>query len=156
METFNLFRGATSGDESDPAGFRARSARLGPMLGAARLGMTVYELPPGEAVCPYHFHWGDEEWLVVVAGTPTVRTPEGETALEAGDVVCFPVGPAGAHRVHNAGDDTVRVAIFSNRHEFGIVEYPDSDKIGIWGREDEALDHLIRRSPDLDYWEGER
>ena len=120
METFNLFRGATSGDESDPAGFRARSARLGPMLGAARLGMTVYELPPGEAVCPYHFHWGDEEWLVVVAGTPTVRTPEGETALEAGDVVCFPVGPAGAHRVYNAGDDKVRGAIFSNRHEFGI------------------------------------
>jgi uncharacterized cupin superfamily protein len=93
---------------------------------------------------------------IVVAGTPTLRTPEGETALEAGDVVCFPVGPAGAHRVWNAGDGTVRVALFSNRHEFGIVEYPDSDKIGIWGRHDEALDHLIRRSPDLDYWEGER
>ena len=85
MKTFNLFRGATSGDESDPPGFRAHSAQLGPMLGAARLGMTVYELPPGEAVCPYHFHWSDEEWLIVVAGPPTVRTPEGETALEAGD-----------------------------------------------------------------------
>ena len=70
METFNLFRGATRGDESDPPGFRARSAQLGPMLGATRLGMTVYELPPGEAICPYHFHWGDEEWLIVVAGTP--------------------------------------------------------------------------------------
>jgi uncharacterized cupin superfamily protein len=156
METFNLFRGATDGDESDPPGFRAQSAQLGPMLGAARLGMTVYELPPGQAICPYHFHWGDEEWLIVVAGTPTLRTPEGETTLEAGDVVCFPVGPAGAHRVDNAGDETVRVALFSNRHEFGIIEYPDSDKIGIWGRHDEALDHIIRRSPDLDYWEGER
>jgi len=56
-ETFNLFRGATRRDESDPPGFRARSAQSGPMLGAARLGMTVYELPPEEAVCPYHFHW---------------------------------------------------------------------------------------------------
>jgi uncharacterized cupin superfamily protein len=156
METFNLFRGATHSDESDPPGFRARSAQLGPMLGAARLGVTVYELPPGEAVCPYHFHWGDEEWLIVVAGTPTVRTPEGETALEAGDVVCFPVGPAGAHRVYNAGDEPVRVALFANTHEFGIIEYPDSDKIGIWGRQDEALDHVVRRSPELDYWEGER
>jgi uncharacterized cupin superfamily protein len=116
------------------------------MLGAARLGMTVYELPPGEAICPYHFHWGDEEWLIVVAGTPTLRTPDGETALEARDVVCFPVGPAGAHRVDNAGDETVRVALVSNTHEFGIIEYPDSDKIGIWGRHDEALDHMIRRS----------
>jgi len=132
MKTFNLFRGVTSGDESDPPGFQARAAQLGPMLGAARVGMTVYELPPGQAVCPYHFHWGDEEWLIVVAGTPTVRTPEGETVLDAGDVVCFPVGPAGAHRINNAGDETARVALFSNTHEFGIIEYPDSDKVGIW------------------------
>ena len=81
MKTFNLFGGATRGDESDPPGFRARSAQLGPLLGAARLGMTVYELPPGQATCPYHFHWGDEEWLIVVAGTPTLRTPEDATAL---------------------------------------------------------------------------
>jgi uncharacterized cupin superfamily protein len=156
METFNLFRGATSSDESDPPGFRAGSAQLGPMLGATRLGMTVYELPPGQAICPYHFHWGDEEWLIVVAGSPTLRTPEGRTALEPGDVVCFPVGPAGAHRVGNTGDESVRVAVFSNTHEFGIIEYPDSDKIGVWGRHDEALDHMIRRSPELDYWDGER
>ena len=43
-----------------------------------------------------------------------------------------------------------------NTHEFGIIEYPDSDKVGIWGRHDEALDHMIRRSPELDYWDGER
>jgi quercetin dioxygenase-like cupin family protein len=97
--------GGTSGDEDDPPGFQARSASLGASLGAARLGMTVYDLPPGEAVCPYHFHWGDEEWLIVVAGTPTLRTPEGERTLEPGDVVCFPVGPSGAHRVGNASKD---------------------------------------------------
>jgi uncharacterized cupin superfamily protein len=117
--------------------------------------MTVYDLPPGEAVCPYHFHWGDEEWLIVVAGAPTLRTADGERVLEPGDVVCFPADPAGAHLVGNAGEEPVRVAIFSNRHEFGIVEYPDSDKIGIWGRQDGALDHLIRRTPQLDYWDGE-
>jgi hypothetical protein len=44
----------------------------------------------------------------------------------------------------------------ANKHEFGIIEYPDSDKIGVWGRHDESLDHVIRRSPDLDYWDGER
>ena len=118
--------------------------------------MTVYDLPPGQTICPYHFHWGDEEWLVVVSGTPTVRTPSGEQTLEPGDLVCFPVGPDGAHRVHNPSDDAARVALFPNKHEFGIIEYPDSDKIGVWGRHDESLDHVIRRSPDLDYWDGER
>jgi uncharacterized cupin superfamily protein len=156
MDTFNLFDGETSGDDSDPPGFRVQSAQLAPRLRASRLAMTVYDLPPGEAVCPYHFHWGDEEWLVVVAGTPTVRTPDGEQMLKPGDVVCFPVGPDGAHRVKNASGDAARVALFSNKHEFGIIEYPDSDKIGVWGRQDEALDHMIRRSPELDYWDDER
>jgi uncharacterized cupin superfamily protein len=156
MDTFNLFRGETFVDESYPPGYRAGFARLAPRLGASRVGMSLYDLPPGQAICPYHFHWGDEEWLVVVSGTPTVRTPDGEQALEPGDVVCFPVGPDGAHQVYNASDDVARVALFSNKHEFGIIEYPDSDKIGVWGRHDEALDHTIRRSPELDYWDGER
>ena len=61
--------------------------------------LDLLEWDPTPAICgsgsagsPYHFHWGDEEWLIVVAGTPTLRTPEGETALAAGDVVCFPGG----------------------------------------------------------------
>jgi uncharacterized cupin superfamily protein len=156
MDTFNLFRGETTIKESYPAGYHAGSARLAPRLGASRVAMTVDDLPPGQAICPYHFHWGDEEWLVVVSGTPTVRTPNGERPLEAGDVVCFPVGPQGAHQVRNASESTARVALFSNKHEFGIIEYPDSGKIGVWGREDETLDHTIRRSPELDYWDGER
>jgi uncharacterized cupin superfamily protein len=130
--------------------------RFGPQLGAADTGATLYEIPPGEAICPYHYEYPNEEWVIVLDGDPTLRTPEGERTLRAGDVVCFPVGPAGAHRVYNGGDEPVRVALFSNTHEFGIIEYPDSDKIGIWGRHDEALDHMTRRSPDLDYWEGER
>jgi uncharacterized cupin superfamily protein len=156
MDTFNLFSGETAGDESDPPGFRALSAQLAPQLGASRLAMTVYDVPPGQAVCPYHFHWGDEEWLIVISGTPTVRTPAGEQTLQPGDVACFPVGPEGAHRVHNASDADVRVALFSNKHEFGIIEYPDSDKMGVWGRHDEALDHLVRRTPELRYWDGEQ
>ena len=68
----------------------------------------------------------------------------------------LPGGSDGAHRVHNPSDNAARVALFSNKHEFGIVEYPDSDKLGVWGREDESLDHMIRRSPDLDYWDGKR
>ena len=105
MDTFNLFRGDTIDDESDPPGYRAQSAQLAPRFGASRLAMTVYDLPPGQAICPFHFHWGDEEWLIVVSGTPTVRTSDGERTLEPGDVACFLVGPQGAHRVHNASDD---------------------------------------------------
>jgi uncharacterized cupin superfamily protein len=115
--------------------------------------MSIYDLPPGEAICPYHFEWTDEEWLVVISGQPTLRTPAGERTLEAGDVVCFPAGPAGAHHVRNATREGVRVAIFSTKNEFGIAEYPDSDKVGIWAEE---THYMLRRSGHLDYWDGEK
>ena len=104
--------------------------------------MSVYDLPPGEAIGPYHFEWTDEEWLIVLAGKVAVRSPAGEQALAPGDVVCFPTGPDGAHQVRNASDVDARVAIVSTQNEFGIVEYPEDNKVGIWaGGAHYTLDH---------------
>jgi len=155
MEIFNLFSGEADlgPDGTEPPGYLCSAARLGPKLGASRLGMSVYDLPPGEAICPYHFEWTDEEWLIAIAGTPTLRTPEGERVLAPGDVVCFPAGPTGAHHVRNATGGPVRVAIFSRKNEFGSAEYPDSDKVGVWA---DATHYMLRRSDHLDYWDGER
>ena len=127
--------------------------RVGPKLGAERIGLTVYELPPGQAICPYHYEWNNEEWLIALSGRPTLRTPEGECVLEAGDAVCFPEGPAGAHHVRNDGDETSRVAILSTKNDPGVAEYPESDKIGFWAKD---THYMLRRSPQLDYWDGER
>jgi uncharacterized cupin superfamily protein len=153
LQTFNLFDGET--DEVPPGapGDRGRAARVGSKLKASRLGMSIYELPPGEAIGPYHFEWTDEEWLIVLRGTPTLRTPEGERTLVPGDTVCFPAGPDGAHHVRNSGDDIARVAILSTKNAFGIAEYPDSDKVGVWAGQQH---YMLRRSAHLDYWDGER
>jgi uncharacterized cupin superfamily protein len=155
MQTFNLFEGQTDTgpDGTEPPGYLAHAVRLGPKIGASQLGMSIYDLPPGEAICPYHFEWTDEEWLICVAGSPTVRTPEGETVLSPGDVACFPAGPDGAHLVRNASEEPVRVALLSTKNEFGIAEYPDSDKVGVWAG---GTHYMLRRSEHLDYWEGER
>jgi hypothetical protein len=64
------------------------------------------------------------------------------------------VAGRGFRKTH--GSHAQRRPLFSNKREFGIIEYPDGDKIGIWGRHDESLDHVVRRSPDLDYWDGQR
>ena len=84
------------------------------MLGAARTGLSVYELPPGQAVGPYHYEDPEEEWLLVVSGTPTLRHPGGEDQLEPRDLVFFPSGPSGAHLVRNDSESTARVAMFSS------------------------------------------
>jgi uncharacterized cupin superfamily protein len=154
VEIFNLYTGETDlGPEgTEPPGYACRAARLGSKLGASRLGMSVYDVPPGEAFSPYHFEWTDEEWLIVIAGRPTLRSPEGERVLDPGDVVCFPTGPDGAHQVRNSSAEPTRVAMLSTQNEFGISEYPDSDKVGIWAGE---THRMLRRSGQLEYWDGE-
>jgi uncharacterized cupin superfamily protein len=142
-------------DASDPEGYRGGRMRVGAGIGASELGASVYELPPGQAICPYHYELGDEEWLIVLAGEATVRHPQGTELLEAGETVCFEAGAAGAHKVSNQSDQTVRVLLLSSMNMPSVAVYPDSDKIGVFTA-DGSDDLMVRRSDRVDYWEGER
>ena len=122
-------------DPQLPAGSRCRAAELGPLLGAARLDGSVVDVDPGEASGPYSYVFGREEWSLVLAGTPTLRHPEGEDQLQAGDLVCFPEGPAGAHQLLNRGESVVRALCLSTTGLPANVCHPDS---GHW---------LIRNGP---------
>jgi len=133
-----------------PDGFRRDSTRVGAALGAVRSGLSVYELPPGQAVSPYHYEEPEEEWLLVVSGTPTLRHPDGEEQLEPWDIVFFPAGPAGAHLVRNDSDSAARVAMFSSSGAtVGTVVYPDSDTVWVW-TDDDAVDLIVKRSSAVD------
>jgi len=114
--------------------------------------MTVYELEPGQSICPYHYEPTDEEWLICLEGAPVLRTADGEQTLAAGDVACFPAGEPGAHKV-TAAAERARVAIFSTKSAVGIAVYPDSGKLGVWFQ---GRHHMVRLEPQLDYWDGER
>jgi uncharacterized cupin superfamily protein len=105
---------------------RGEETTIGRLLGAHRLDATVVELPPGEGSEPYHYVYGREEWLLVMAGAPTLRHPQGEHRLEAGDVVCFPDGPAGGHRLLNRGESVVRALFLSTTGLPANVCYPDT------------------------------
>ena len=141
-------------DADDPEGFRSGMARVGPGLGAKATGSTVYEIPPGEALCPYHYEYAEEEWLLVLEGNPTVRDPEGEHRLAPMDLAFFQTGPAGAHRVQNDTEEPVRVLMYSDLRHPAATVYPDSDKIGIWtGNRDD--DVMVRRSSAVEYFDGE-
>jgi uncharacterized cupin superfamily protein len=138
----------------DPEGYKCAVARLAPLVGGSMLGISVYELPAGQSICPYHYEYGNEEWLVALQGPVVVRTPEGSRELRAGDTVCFPPGLGGAHKVTNRGEETVRVLMLSTKDDPAVAVYPDSDKIGVWtGNEDDHV--MARRSSHVDYWDGE-
>jgi uncharacterized cupin superfamily protein len=117
--------------------------------------MTLYGLPPGQSICPYHYEYGNEEWLLVLEGTPTLRHPDGEDELDPGDVVAFPEGPAGAHKLTNRGEGRVLVGILSTKVDPSLSIYPDSNKIGAWPGPGNADKIMARLGEDLDYWDGE-
>lgn len=142
-----------SPDEFRP-GRRFSGTSLTELFGAVATGMGVYEIEPGNASWPYHFELSEEEWLIVIEGELTLRTPDGESVLRAGDVACFPAGAAGAHAVRNHSDAPVRYVMPSTvaPHGSGCV-YPDSGKVHVYAPG--GFSHRGRLGEQVDYWEGE-
>lgn len=137
-----------------PEGFRCRLGRLGPLLGAEWLSASLWEIDPGQGGAPYHCDHACEEWVLVLAGTPDLRHPGGEDRLEPGDVVCFPVGPEGAHRLRNRGSELVRLVIFSTVALPRATEYPDSGKLLVVYSPDQPS-AVFRLADAVSYWDGE-
>ena len=134
--------------EDTPPGFVFTEVSASDRTGNELLGASLYEFEPGNQLWPYHFHVGNEEWAVVVSGTPILRTPEGERELRAGDVIGFTEGEEGAHTFFNRGSEPSRIVIFSTLR-VGYCTYPDSDKVtGGRGR-------VFRRADAVGYWDGE-
>ena len=140
--------------DDDPDGFRSGMVRFGPQLGAEQTGASVYELPPGQALCPYHYEHGEEEWVLVLAGTPSVRTPDGTDVLAPFDVVFFPRGPEGAHQLRNDAGEPARILMWSAVVYPSVSVYPDSGKVGVW-TDGKVDDLIVERASGVDYFRGE-
>ena len=122
-------------------------------LGSTGFQMFVYDLDPGRSSSPYHYEY-EEEWLLVVDGTVVLRGPDGEHTLQRGDLVRFPAGPEGAHKVMNRSDAPARTLMFSSARVPAVSVYPDSDKIAIWsGNEPDEL--IFKRATAVPWSEGE-
>jgi uncharacterized cupin superfamily protein len=123
------------------------------LLGSTDLLMFVYDLAPGTSSSPYHYEY-EEEWLLVLDGTLVLRAPDGEHTLQRGDLVRFPAGPDGAHKLINRSDATARTLMFSSSRTPAVSVYPDSDKIGVWsGHEQDEL--IFERSTAVPWSHGE-
>jgi uncharacterized cupin superfamily protein len=153
VKTFNLNSDVWDGTR-DREGWRVKGAFVGQHIGGRLIGATMSEVEPGDKLWPYHTHHLNEEWVIVLRGEPTLRTPEGEQVLKEGDVACFPRGKDGAHQVRNDTGAPIRVLMLSTLVAPDIVEYLDTGKIGARSIKGERI-LLSRPGPELDYWEGE-
>jgi uncharacterized cupin superfamily protein len=136
--------------------------RLGHATGARTTGCTYYEVAPGKAAFPHHFHCIVEETIFVLEGEGTLRIGSESVPVRAGDYASFPVGPQGAHQLRNTGGGVMRYLCFSDRSHADIVSYPDSRKIGAMAVSPDGqgaaapwVRLMVREGSDVDYFEGE-
>jgi uncharacterized cupin superfamily protein len=146
------------GERREHEGFKALRARIGQEIGAERLGLSLWEVPAGEAAYPYHYHLTEEELVIVLEGRPTLRTPTGSRELDEGEIVSFPRGEAGAHQIVNRSEASVSFLAVSTNGDPDIVLYPDSGKLGAAERSPQGggLHAFFRLDDAVDYYDGEQ
>jgi uncharacterized cupin superfamily protein len=133
--------------------FETRGVRIGPLVGAVKLGYSYDVVPPGKRGCPFHSHRGEEEMFFILSGTGMLRYGDETRKLRAGDVVCCPTGgPDTAHQIINDSDGELRYMSISTLADPEVCEYPDSGKIGVFSK---GMRHMTRGGAAVDYWEGE-
>jgi uncharacterized cupin superfamily protein len=126
---------------------------VGGAVGSDETAMYVYDLAPGESSCPYHYEYV-EEWLLVIDGSIVLRVPDGEQTATRGEMLRFPPGPDGAHKIMNRSESPARVLLFSSARVPAVSVYPDSDKIGVFPGA-EADDLIFKRDTAVPWAEGE-
>lgn len=151
------------GSEMPGARYGGRTAQLGRMLGARKLGYNVTVIAPGKRAFPYHNHRVNEEMFFVLEGAGDVRIGDENFPIRAGDVIaCPPGGPETAHQLHNTGTDELKVLAVSTSESPEICDYPDSGKFGVlasFGPDAQGRPQMFayigRPGGSGDYWEGE-
>jgi uncharacterized cupin superfamily protein len=132
------------------ARYGTRYRELGEFGGCSHVGVSIEEVPPGRQNYPMHYHMLEEEHLLALEGTATLRLGSHTYELAPGSYVVFPAGQKVGHAVINTGDAPFRYLIIGERDDREVVVYPDFDRVGV-----RLMDAGYRGSATMGYWEGE-
>lgn len=104
--------------------------RLAPVAGLTLMGASHVTLAPGGYSSQRHWHRGQDELVVMIAGEAVLIDDSGETLVRAGDVLTFPAGEANGHHMHNrSGEPCVFVAISAGAGAADSGVYSDIDMV---------------------------
>ena len=135
--------------------FRARTTRIGEKLGMKQAGCSLVELDPGKRAWPYHLHFAQEEFFIILAGQGTLRYDGEEYPVRAGDMIFAPTGQGTAHQIVNTSGELLRYLAMSSASSTELCYYPDSGKYGAYSKEPRFA-FIAREASGADYWEGEQ
>ena len=134
-------------------GYEYNRRQLVPFGLAEQCNVSLYEIPPGKSAYPYHYHTKNEEAFYIVSGKGMLKTPADEREVSSGELLFFPANEKGAHKLTNTSETEMLVYLdFDTYNEIDVAIYPDSGKIGIWGKN---INRVFRLSQQVDYYDGE-
>ena len=114
-----------------PAPFDAPCAgrlrqRLGNAGGIEDFGLNLMHLPPGNWSSQRHWHAGEDEFVVMIAGEAVLLDDNGEHVLRAGDCAAFPMNDGNGHHLQNRSDADCTFIVVGVGAQTG-GDYPDID-----------------------------
>lgn len=118
--------------------------RLAPVAGLVDFGVSHVTLEPGAWSSQRHWHYGEDEFLVMLSGEAVLVDDTGPRTLRAGDCAAFPKGDRNGHHLRNESDsDCAFVVVGGGARQGG--EYSDIDMMF-------TADGRYVRRDGSDYW----
>ena len=151
-------------DHGDHKHFQARRAKITNLIGGGKLGCSIYRVPPGKKAWPFHSHHANEELYIILEGMGIYRYGSEEYQVRTGDIIAAPTGGADqAHQLVNTSEGELRYIAVSTMESPDIMEYPDSEKFGVFAgaapggdSAERTFSHFGRIEDAVGYWEDER
>ncbi len=137
--------------------FSAQLGAIGSVLGMNNVGMGMVVLEPGKRGWPFHEHYAQEEFFIVLSGEGSIRFADETHPIKTGDVIYTPPGKNTAHQIINTSNEQLRYLAFSTTESPEICYYPDSGKYGSYHYEKGKFPvrFMAHESSSVDYYDGE-
>ncbi len=143
--------------------YYADIAYLSKSIGMSKLGCNITIVPPGKKAWPFHSHHVNEELFYILSGNGSIRIGSEIFTLKSGDIISAPTGGEEcAHQIINTSAEDLKYLAISTMTAPDVMEYPDSEKFGVFVGSPPMGDESKRnfsyfgyQKNQVDYWENE-
>jgi len=139
--------------KNEHEGYEYYKRELIPKGTAQQCAVSIYKIPPLKSAYPYHYHTKNEESFYIISGKGILKTPSDEKLVSAGDFLFFPANEGGAHKLTNVSETDLLIYLdYDTYNDIDVTFYPDSKKIGIWGKN---INQLYKMNDQVEYYKDE-